>query len=268
MKQILAVLLAVVCAGSSAADTIPSLSDDMRAAEIVILGENHDNPAHHLLQAALIEKLSPQAVVFEMLTPEMADQVNNAPNKAVPDLGDRIGWEAAGWPDYAIYQPVFAALGAAHVMGAAAPRETVRAAFEAGAAAVFGAEAGRFGLDTPLAPAQQALREDVQFDAHCQAMPREMMAGMVEAQRLRDAQFSLVALTALKTYGAPVVVITGNGHARRDWGMPFVIGQAAPDVQVHAVGLTDGAGSADDPYDTTFASAGFERPDPCAAFAN
>ncbi len=56
-----------------------------------------------------------------------------------------------------------------------------------GAAAVFGAAAARFGLDAPLPEDEQAAREAEQAEAHCGALPAEMLPGMVEAQRLRDA---------------------------------------------------------------------------------
>ncbi len=268
--RFIAGFFAVLCAVMPlhARDVMSDAMPQMRASDIVILGEVHDNPIHHAAQGANMQMLRPKAVVFEMLTPEMAALVNAASDKQAPDLGVVIGWEEAGWPDFAIYRNVFGALGDAIVVGAAAPRETVRAAFTEGAAAVFGPGAETFGLDRPLPEEQLVARQKLQFDAHCQAMPMEMMIGMVEAQRLRDAQFADVALKALEAYGPPVVVITGNGHARRDWGIPHSVAVAGPDVQVFSMGALEHPAELDDPrFDVNIVTQPpSQRGDPCAVF--
>lgn len=238
----------------------------MAQAQVVLVGETHDNGLHHQGQAAVIDALSPSAVVFEMLSPAQAALVN-ADGGGVEGLGARIGWEEAGWPDFALYQPIFDALGEAEVIGMALPRDRVRAAFGDGAAAIFGDGAAAYGLTQPLPDAEQAAREKMQFDAHCEAMPLEMMGGMVEAQRLRDAHFARVTLQALKDHGAPVVVIVGNGHVHTDWGMPAYLARVAPDVPTYAFAFVEGPqnGTA---FDATLTTPAPDRGDPCAAFSN
>jgi uncharacterized iron-regulated protein len=106
----------------------------------------------------------------------------------------------------------------------------------------------------------------MQMSAHCDALPADMLPGMVAAQRLRDAHFSRVTLQALDETGGPVVVITGNGHARKDWGMPVYLAAAAPEVTVRTLGQFEDAPAADAPFDVTLFSSAAERPDPCLAF--
>lgn len=249
--------------------TLDPTQAGMAGADIVILGEVHDNAEHHVGQADLIMQLKPKAVVFEMLSPEQAGIVNTGPRDDLDALAARIDWANSSWPDFAIYAPVFAALDDTPVVGAAAPRGVVRAAFSEGASAVFGTGAGQFGLDMAVPAAQLAQRSQMQFDAHCAAMPLEMMGGMVEAQRLRDALFSKAALDALEKYGAPIVVIVGNGHARRDWGMPAMIAQAASDVTTYAVGFVEVPSPDNDPrFDTTLPTQPAQRDDPCDAFTS
>lgn len=59
---------------------------------------------------------------------------------------------------------------------------------------------------------------------------------MVDIQRLRDAMLADAALEAVTQTGGPVIVITGTGHARNDWGAPYMLTQAQPDLRVLSVG--------------------------------
>ncbi len=242
-------------------------------ADVVFLGEVHDNPQHHRGQALAISAIRPKAAVFEMLTPEQAARITPARLKDEAALEKALGWNVSGWPDFSLYYPVFQALAetGARFYGAAKPRNEARKAFDNGAAKVFGAQASRFGLDRPLPPEQLQHRIDEQYEAHCQAMPREMMGGMVEAQRLRDAALAQAALKAYQQTGGPVVVITGNGHARKDWGAPALLHKAAPDLALLSVGFLETDAEADvdpqqPPYDLWVYTEPAPREDPCKAF--
>ena len=262
------VAAAVVSATAARASEIADLGAfDAGGAEVVILGEVHDNALHHEAQAELVARLRPTAVVYEMLTPAQASLVR-ALGTGIGEaaLSDALDWENSGWPDFAMYFPVLEAGGDAAVYGAALPREDVRASVSEGAAAIFGEGAARFGLDQPLPEEEQALRETGQAESHCNALPEDLLPGFVEAQRLRDAHFALVALTALEETGGPVVVITGNGHARTDWGMPAALRVAAPEVRVLAFGQLEAAPEGAPPYDLWHVTAPPEREDPCAVF--
>ena len=239
---------------------------DFSAADIVFLGEIHDNPAHHAEQARLIENLEPAAVVFEMLTSQQAAAVPEWRGADQDELASALGWEDSGWPDFSMYYPIFKATGDAFVFGAAVPRDAARVAMETGVADAFGTQAEQFGLTKPLAQAQQAEREALQMAAHCDALPEDMLPAMVEVQRLRDATIAKVALNALRQTGGPVVVITGNGHARKDWGAPAFVALADPGVSVISVGQAETGQTPDGGFDMMLTSDPVSRPDPCDAF--
>jgi uncharacterized iron-regulated protein len=233
--------------------------------DIVVLGEVHDNPAHHARQAEIVAALSPAAVVWEMLPAEAADRVAAVGTADGAALAAALGWQALGWPEFAMYHPIFVAAGEAVHIGAAVGRDDLRAAMQEGAAAVFGPEAAAFGL-VPLDAAEQAEREAGQASAHCDALPAEMLPGMVEAQRLRDAAFARAAIGAFETHGGPVVVITGTGHARTDRGVPAAIAAARPGVSVWALGQLEAEPEGDVPFDAVAVDPAPARPDPCADF--
>ena len=115
------------------------------------------------------------------------------------------------------------------MFGAGQPMADVRRAMVEGAAGPFGPDAAIYGLDRPLDPGEQAAREALQAEAHCDALPAELLPGMVEAQRFRDAGLADAALWALTmTGGGQVVVIAGNGHADLPRGMPAAIASPNP----------------------------------------
>lgn len=262
-----AALLAVAALPAAGAAEVPTPPPDVG---VVWLGEVHDNPAHHAAQAEVVARLAPSALVLEMLEPRHAE--------APVDRADPAGmaaaweWEARGWPPFALYAPVLLATDAP-VFGAALPPDAVRASVTEGAAAVFGEDAARFGLDAPLPPGEQAAREGVQAAAHCDALPEAMLPGFVEAQRLRDAALARTALDALEATGGPVAVIAGTGHVRADWGAPAMLARVAPEVAQWTLGQVEGdaadatgAAGATGPFDAVLSADAPERPDPCAAF--
>jgi uncharacterized iron-regulated protein len=259
-------MLAALAASAGAREIDAADLYTLPDADVVILGEVHDNALHHAHQAIAVGALAPTAVVFEMLSAEQAARVTPRLRASEEALRAVLGWDASGWPDFSMYYPIFVAADDAAIVGAEAPLADVRAAAQDGAGTVFGASAGLFALDAPLPEAEQMLREAGQLMAHCNAMSADALPGMVEAQRLRDAWLARAALSALEETGGPVVVITGNGHARSDWGVPALLETAAPGLAVLTVGQFEDAAEADPPFDLWLVTEAVDRPDPCAAF--
>ncbi|MCT4558367.1 MAG: ChaN family lipoprotein [Pelagimonas sp.] len=242
----------------------PLTADTLSEADVIFLGEVHDNPAHHARQAELVARIQPVAVVWEMLTKDLVAKVVETDPEA---LEAELNWSERGWPDFSMYYPIFQNSFAARHYAGAVPREVAMGMRGKSVAEVFGTQAVLYGLDVALPPAQQEAREDMQFQAHCQAMPREMMGFMVDFQRLRDARLAQAALSALKDTGGPVVVITGNGHARKDWGAPAAILRAAPETTLYALGMGEaGAADPEGGFDKIEIYPPAEREDPCLAF--
>jgi predicted TIM-barrel fold metal-dependent hydrolase len=236
-----------------------------RDAAIVVLGEVHDNPAHHAEQARLVAQVRPRAVVWEMLSPEQAAQGAAVDPGDAAALGDALGWDRSGWPDFAMYHPIFLAAGPVPQIGGAVAMPDLKRAMAEGAAAVAGDDGAGWGLGA-LTPADQAAREAEQMVAHCNALPAAMLPGMVEAQRLRDWRMAQVAVAAADRHGTPVVIITGTGHARRDIGIPSLIAQARPDLRVWSLGQAEADPGPDAPFDAVNVTPPVPRDDPCAGF--
>ena len=243
----------------------------MRDADVVFLGEVHDNAEHHIQQARVIAALQPSAIVFEMIEPGQARTITPAQRKDAVALEAHLAWEDRGWPDFSMYFPLFYMSQHAAIFGGAMPRDEVRRAVSEGGAAIFGDAAALFGLDQPLPEGEQERRNALQQAAHCNALPEDILPGMVEAQRLRDAALARAVVNALAQKGdGPVVVIAGNGHVREDWGVPEALrhyaGATGESLTIATLAQYEVEAPETPPVTHWVVTPAAERGDPCEAF--
>jgi len=260
-----------------------ALLAQLRNARFVLLGEVHDNPAHHAARAELLRALladgRPTQVVFEQIDREGNAAIAVLPPAQARDADavagagqlDREGW---AWP---LHRPVFAAAlaGGATVRGGNLSRADANQLVRGGAAKMP-ADLQRW-FDPARAEAawskaqDDAMRRDVD-EGHCKAMPAPMLAPMALAQRARDAALADAMLQA--PTGTRVVLIAGNGHVRSGLGVPHYLRSAGiPAGQIATVGYlerpaADGPPAADEraDYDFSATAAPVQRADPCDAF--
>lgn len=260
--------LAAFCMSAALASGMARATRLLSGADVVILGEVHDNAVHHQRQAELLAELQPKAVVWEMITAEQASSLDPEMLTDAEQTARQLDWAKTGWPEFGLYAPVFAAAAGARQYGGLVPRTEASKALEQGVAAYFGSAASvRFGLDQPLPEAEQAAREADQQVNHCNAMPVEMLPVLVDFQRLRDASLAAAADQALAETGGPVAVITGNGHSRTDRGLTVYLAKARPDAKIRSLGQSED-GQISGTFDLVLDAVAIVRPDPCLAFQN
>ena len=257
----------------------------LATARFVLLGEKHDNPDHHRLQAWLVRQLLAAgrrpAVAFEMLSDAQADALHRhlaaAPTDAA-GLGRAVGWDASGWPDWAQYRPIAeAALRAGvPILPANIPPAAARAVARGSLAALDPALVARYGLDQPLPAASAASLAAELRRAHCGHASEAMLAGMATAQRARDARMAESLLGGGGRDGA--VLIAGAGHVRRDRGVPSYLAAREPRSRVVSVAFLEvqdsrvtpraHAASFDDdlPFDYVWFTPRMDDEDPCDRF--
>ncbi|MEP2531851.1 ChaN family lipoprotein [Shimia sp.] len=264
MRFMMCLTLTVFAAPLAAEIITPDQIERFRESDVVFLGELHDNPHHHANQAAAVSALRPGAVVFEMLTPDKAALITPELLSDEGELARKLDWAQSGWPDFAMYYPIFQASEGAMILGAQVTREDARAAVMGdGVTARFGEDADQYGLTDALPEAQQSRREAMQMSAHCDALPETMLAGMVMVQRYRDATLARAVTHAAHEVDGPVVVITGNGHARTDWGVPSLLPK---ELNVVSIAQLEQPPEPGQPHDYWVVTDPAEREDPCKAF--
>jgi uncharacterized iron-regulated protein len=226
------------------------VSDDalfkaVAAASFVGIGEQHDNADHHGIQARLIERITSAGrkpgVVVEMLDFEEQHIVTRmtAAHPDDPDaLATAVDWNHSGWPSWAIYRPIFLATSKHRLplFAGGADRKAAMALAAEGPAAAPPGLVRDYGLDSPPStPVLESLRAEMR-DAHCGLLPDSMLDGMVFVQRVRDAMLANGVVRAGANRGA--VLIAGNGHVRRDRGVPELVRRRL-NVPMLAVGLVE-----------------------------
>lgn len=255
------------------------------AARIVLLGEKHDNPDHHRLQARVLQSIVARgrrpALAFEMLETDQqpdVDRYRADPSASARGLGAAIGWDKSGWPPFDEYLPIFsiAFQNGLAIVAANLPKDRIRGIVHHGTG-ILGAEVARLALDPPVpAPLEESLRKELAA-SHCGKLPDEMFAPMALAQHVRDAEMARVLLDADRGDGA--VLIAGSGHARSDRGVPFYIARQKPGARVASIAWlevekgvenpaahAEGFGAAGLPFDFVWFTPRANDDDPCAAF--
>jgi uncharacterized iron-regulated protein len=216
-----------------------ALVDRLSRGRFVLLGEQHDNPDHHRLQARLLRALivygRRPAVGFEMFSsddaPAIARHLDAHPTDAA-GLAEAVDWQRSGWPDWAMYRPIAEAALAAGlpVVATDLSRSTARALGQGGESALESTLVAHLGLDRPLAADLRAAMAQEIRDAHCGYAPEPRVEAMITVQRARDAQMAESLIAAGQQDGA--VLIAGAGHARRDYGVPIYLAGKAPDASM------------------------------------
>ena len=262
-----------------------ALPPRLARARFVLLGEKHDNPDHHHLQATLVRAIAAAgrrpAVAFEMLdtaqAPALARHLAASPRDAA-GLGDAVGWKDSGWPRWPLYEPIAqAALDAGlPILPANLPSTIVSAVARGNASALPASLVTAHELNRPLPNQTQADMAVEIRDAHCGHANERMVANMISAQRARDAHMAETLLTAP---GDGAILIAGSGHVRQDRGAPIYIRARQPtatiatvafvEVQPKATNATDYAarfGATSLPFDYVWFTPRMDDNDPCETF--
>ncbi len=256
-----------------------------RSADFVLLGEVHDNVVQHELRLHWLAELAevhPFALALEQFDADrqasldhaLAIDTREAAQPTAPGLASRArriaeagGFDFDGW-DWNLYRPAIElALRRGLPLFAAnlSPADTARVAR---------------GSAPPVAPPPgwgdeqtEAMRESI-GKGHCGLLPQRAIEAMAVAQRTRDDRIARALVEARDRTGLPVVLLAGNGHLRRDIGVPLHLSALRPGARIVSVAMLE-RGAADDeavasassrpPFDLVIRTAAQTREDPCAA---
>lgn len=217
------VLLAAGCAHQSPAltsdaewqQTLAQWSD----AQVIALGEQHDQIAHHQWEAQTVKLLAAQqrlsALVIEMAP--AGGSTAGLPKTATDEEAQQAllwqsGGAGGGWP-WKDYGPMVmnAVRAGVPVLGGNLPRAQMKQ------------NMGEARYDSHLPAAGWQLQLDAIKEGHCGLLPESQFEPMARIQLARDESMAKVTAAAVQQQSQPgqaVMLVAGRGHVRSDIGVP------------------------------------------------
>ena len=245
------------------ADELPALAIERALApllptDVLLLGEQHDAPAHQRRQRAVASALQARGqwagLVIEMA--ERGGSTKGLPASATEaQARSALRWERselAGW-SWSIYSPLVmqAVRAGVPVWGGNLPRADFRRAMQDTALD------GRLSSDALMAQ-QARIRE-----GHCQLLPETQVAPMTRIQIARDLAMAATAEAAWQP-GRTVLLVAGHQHVRRDLGVPLHLGAQVNARVIAMTTTTQSDLEAPASADLIWRTAPVDSPDHCA----
>ncbi len=217
------------------------LDNQLSHYDAILLGETHDNPQHHVLQARIIDVLIQQKpdIAIEMLNQNQQEAITTfqiQKNPITDEFAKVVSWEKTGWPEWSLYRPVFKSTikNNLNIIAANMSSKQIRKVIKQGAKV--------------LTPEYQKLLQKYQYDesqkkelekeilsAHCDMLPEKMLSPMLLGQQIRDIAMTLTIQKTLDLSNNKVVLIAGSGHTRTDYGIPYYLKNERPDTKIVSI---------------------------------
>mgnify|MGYP003601620526 FL=1 len=201
-------------------------------ADALLLGEQHDAPAHQQLQRQAVQWLAARGELAALAL-EMAEQGRSTAglprDASEADVQHALAWRDAGWPWQTYRLVVMAAVRAGvPVLGANLPAARQREAMRDAA------------LDARLPPAALAEQQQRMRDGHCGLLPESQIGPMTRVQIARDIAMA-DTVRAARQPGRTVLLVAGNGHVHRALGVPLHL---PPDLTTKVLSAQSGQAQA------------------------
>ena len=201
-------------------------------ADVLLLGEQHDAPAHQQLQRQAVQWLAARGALAALAL-EMAEQGRSTAglprDASEADVQHALAWRDAGWPWKTYRLVVMAAVRAGvPVLGANLPTARQRDAMRDAT------------LDARLPPAALAEQQQRMRDGHCGLLPESQIGPMTRVQIARDIAMA-DTVRAARQPGRTVLLVAGNGHVHRALGVPLHL---PPDLTTKVLSAQSGQAQA------------------------
>ncbi len=247
--------------------SMETLVSMMRAQDIVLLGERHDHPAHHLARAQLIQSLACAkcSIIAEHLPAGHQVLFSDSLLGAL----ESAGFDAKGW-NWPLHEPLFRAIQLQNItlLGGNISHTLTSDIFRRGKDAIPIDLLKEYN-SSPLSDiSRKKLDQDLK-DGHCGQLSDQFLPPMRLIQRIKDASFA-----QLLADHTPSLFIAGNGHVRKDYGVPQILAAIAPHLKILSIGFIEqddwtpeSQHILGDLYDVVWISKNNPRSDPCKDFS-
>jgi uncharacterized iron-regulated protein len=182
--------------------------------DVLILGEQHDAPAHQRLHREVVHALAQRGelagVAIEMATAGHST-AGLARDAGEAQVRSALGWTVPGWPWHAYAPAIMTAVRAGVVVvGADLTRDQLKQA------------AADPALESLVSPEKLRAQVEDLREGHCGLLPEAQLLPLARAQIARDRALAQ-AVARLAVTGKAAVLITGARHADPQLGVPLYL---------------------------------------------
>ena len=204
----------------------------MNNADIILLGEIHDNLFQHKARADLISKI--QNKEFAIVSEHLVSGSEIAYSGSLLEDLETIGFnkKAWSWPTHEVLYKKFEEFNLP-IFGGDLSKKDINNIYE-------GRELSQSDTLTPIikrsaldSQSKDKLLNDLVV-GHCGVVEEDFLSFMFKVQRLRDASMAYIASKV-----APAIVIAGNGHVRRDYGVPQILKKMNPNSNIISIAFLE-----------------------------
>ena len=236
--------------------------------QVLLLGEVHDNRVGHQQRYEELRQRV-EAGWRPVIAMEQFDRQDqallDAAQNGCMDAGcvirvmDRKGWD---WQQYynilqlaLDHKLPIVAVNLSRTDASKVVRDGIASSFDAPTIA-------QYRLNEPVSADWRKAQEREIQAGHCDMVPAMMLPGMVDAQMARDVW---MAKLIRDQQPRDVVLIAGNGHVRKDIGVPRWLATYGSKLTVETIGYVEGSAGKGQ-FDAVKVVPAVKRADPCAKF--
>ena len=254
-----------------------ALLENIETADVLLIGEVHDNPQHHDIERRLLKARikSAPALMMEQLNADDQAALDLSLSSSDRDDVLRRVYRLIRFSNAQDYQPLLAIAvnNNLPIIAANVTNQHLLPVIWRGFEAYDAGELKRLAVEQVWNEERQRYLLANMGGAHCGQLKDELRAGLTRSQRMRDA---LMADSAVASIARGVIAIVGSSHARRDIGLPLYLAARAPTARIVSIGMVEVSPSRNDPiayvstatgeapYDVIWFTPRVERADPCA----
>lgn len=226
-------------------------------ADVLLLGEQHDAPEHHMIEREAVQALAERGQLAALAL-EMAEEGRStahvAPGASEAQVQAALDWNDKAWPWNSYGPAVMAAVRAGvPVVGANLPRARMKNAM------------ADVSLDVQLNGEAYTAQQDAVREGHCKMLPEGQIVPMTRIQVGRDRAMAQTVVKARQP-GKTVLLIAGAGHVVRTLGVPQHLPDDVKAVSVRMLAAPSLANVVAGDFDSTWQTPPLPEKDYCAEF--
>ncbi len=221
------------------------LVQEIKDKDFILLGEFHDNPCHHQVQARIVHLLAESGVDhvlgLEMVNVRRQDVLDrfNRGEISLEELPDSLDWGKTWGHDFDLYRPVFKAAmeHGIPVKALNLPSGITRRISHYGLDSLDDEDRKYLPEKISLPPEEQLSFLEQQYEMHQEFVPedRSDLQHFIQAQSTWDSKMAEMAEQFGREHSLPVVILAGSEHVRMGWGIEHRLMRQDEDARVARV---------------------------------